>query len=145
MHEVDPSYLGYWSEQEVVVFLELLLEQERGGTKAFADIGQAADLQVADLVFGPELDQGEICVLLQKEIAKKGSAAAPPRKRMDNGRRAKRSLEQAIEFAMSHQAELVKTIQEAIPKIFDAELNSHLDRMLQLHRKQIKQLKTLLT
>jgi hypothetical protein len=51
-HEVDPSYLGYWSDREVVVFLELLLLQERGGTKAFVNIGQAADLQVADLILG---------------------------------------------------------------------------------------------
>ena len=47
MNEVDP---GYWSSTEVVVFLKSLLEQERIGTKAFADIGYAADLRVADLM-----------------------------------------------------------------------------------------------
>ena len=52
MNEVDPSYLGYWSSAEVVVFLKSLLEQERIGTKAFADIGYAADLRVADLDSG---------------------------------------------------------------------------------------------
>jgi len=39
MREVDPSYLGYWSRAEVVVFLKSLLEQERIGTKTFADVG----------------------------------------------------------------------------------------------------------
>lgn len=91
MHEVDPGYLGYWSGEEVLVFLKSLLEQERGGTKAFANIGQAANLKIVD------------------------------------------------------QAKLVQAIEQAVPNIFDAELNSHLIRMLQLHRKQIEQLKTLLT
>ena len=50
MHEVDPSYRGYWSRAELVTFLKLLLEQERIGTRAFADIGYAADLHVADLI-----------------------------------------------------------------------------------------------
>ena len=41
MHEVNPGYLRYWPSEEVLVFLKSLLEQERGGTKAFANIGQA--------------------------------------------------------------------------------------------------------
>jgi hypothetical protein len=49
MHEVDPSYLGYWSRDEVLAFLKSLLERERIGTRAFADIGKAADLRTADL------------------------------------------------------------------------------------------------
>lgn len=78
MHEVDPGYLGYWSEEEVVVFLEVLLEQERGGTKAFANIGQAADLQISDLILESELDQVEICVLLKEEIAVRRTTVAAP-------------------------------------------------------------------
>ena len=52
MHEVDPSYLGYWSKEEIVAFLKSLLERERNGTRAFADIGRAADLRIADLILG---------------------------------------------------------------------------------------------
>lgn len=145
MHEVDPGYLGYWSRQEVLVFLKSLLEQERGGTKAFANIGQAANLKIADLILGSELDQGEICVLLQNEIAMRGAAVAVPRKRPANEHRTKCSLEHAIASATANQAELVQTIEQAVPNIFDPELNSHLTKMLQLHRKQVEQLKTLLT
>jgi hypothetical protein len=66
MHEVDPGYFGYWSKEEVAVFLTTLLERERIGTRAFADIGHAADLRIADLILESELDQGSICVLLQQ-------------------------------------------------------------------------------
>ena len=145
MHEVDPSYLGYWSKEEIVAFLKSLLAQERIGTRAFADIGQAANLRIADLILESELDQGSICILLQKEIAKRGAAVTAPRKRPTNERRLKLSLEQAVASAKSNQTALVQTIEEAVLNIFDSELNSHLMKILQLHRKQIEQLKTLLS
>ena len=145
MHEVDPSYLGYWSKAEIVAFLKSLLERERIGTKAFADIGDAADLRIADLILESELDQGSICVLLQRDIAMRGAPVATPHKRPTNERRVKCSLEQAIASARSNQAELVRTIEESVLNIFDSELNSHLMKALQLHRKQLEQLETLLT
>jgi hypothetical protein len=145
MHEVDSSYLGYWSQEEVLVFLKSLLERERMGTKAFSDIGQAADLHTADLILETELAQASICVLLQKEIATRGAAAPAPLKRSTNERHIKCSLKYAIASATANQAELVQTIEQAVLNILDSELNSHLMKMLQLHRKQIEQLKTLLT
>jgi hypothetical protein len=145
MHEVDPGYFGYWSKEEVAVFLTTLLERERIGTRAFADIGHAADLRIADLILESELDQGSICVLLQREIAKRGATVAAPRKRPTNEPCARLNLEQAVASARSHQTELIHTIEEAVLNIFDSELNSHLRKMLQLHRKQVEQLKILLT
>ena len=145
MHEVDPSYLGYWSQEEVLVFLKSLLERERIGTRAFADIGKAADLHTADLILEAELAQASICVLLKNEIVKRGAAATAPFKRSTNEHHTKYSLEHAIAVSQSNQAELVQTIEEAVLKINDSELNSHLRRMLQLHRNQMEQLKILLT
>ena len=75
MHEVDPGYFGYWSNEEVIVFLKDLLEQERIGTRAFANIPHAADLRIADLILEAERDQASICILLHKEIAKRGATA----------------------------------------------------------------------
>ena len=75
----------------------------------------------------------------------RGAAVAVPRKRLTNEHRTKCSLERTIASATANQAELVQAIEQAIPNIFDPELNSHLIRMLQLHRKQIEQLKTILT
>lgn len=145
MHEVDPGYFGYWSKEEIVAFLKSLLERERVGTKAFANIGRAADLRIADLVLESELEQGSICVLLKKELVKRGAAAAAPHKHPSSERRLALSLEQAVASARSNQTELVQTIDDAVLNIFDSELNAHLMKMRQLHRKQIEQLKTLLT
>ena len=72
--KVDPAYFGYWSKEEVLKFLNDLIETERIGLRAFAAIGRAADLRVANLVLESELAQGAICVLLKKEIARRGGA-----------------------------------------------------------------------
>ena len=69
MSESDPAYFGYWSKEDVLTFLKDLLETERVGLRAFAAVGRAVDLRVADLVFESELAQGAICVLLKKEMA----------------------------------------------------------------------------
>jgi hypothetical protein len=145
MHEVDPGYLGYWSRDEVVAFLKSLLERERIGTKAFSDIRQAASLHSADLILESKLAQASICLLLQAEIAARGSVATDPLKDVTNERHTKCSLEQAIAFARSNQAELILTIEQAVLNILDSALNSHLTKMLQLHWNQIEQLDTLLT
>jgi hypothetical protein len=145
MHEVDPSYLGYWSRAEVAAFLKSLLEQERVGTRAFADIGHAADLRVADLILESELDQGSICILLENEIAKKGAVVPTRRKRPTHERRVKFTLEQAVASARSNQGELLQTIEDALRNIFDSELNALLVTMMRLHRKQIAQLESLRT
>ena len=145
MHEIDPSYLGYWSRAEVVTFLKSLLAQERTGTRAFADIGYAADLRVADLILESELDQGSICILLENEIAKKGAVVPTRRKRLTRERRVKFTLEQAVASARSNQADLLQAIEDALRNIFDAELSSLLVTMMRLHRKQMAQLEMLRT
>ena len=77
MNDGDSVYSGFWSKEAVLNFLKKLLESERIGVKAFAAIGRAADLHVADLVFtSSELAQGAICLLLKKEIAMRGGTDA---------------------------------------------------------------------
>jgi hypothetical protein len=144
MSEGDPTYLGYWSKEEVLQFLKDLLESERMGTRAFAAIGRAADLHVADLVFESELAQGAICVLLKKEIAARGGADAPRRKNTAAMLDPKCNLQRAITFARGNQARLSDMIEEAVLNIFDSKLNAKLMYLLLLHRKQVEQLETLL-
>ena len=78
MHEVDPSYLGYWSQEEVLVFLKSLLEQERIGTRAFADIGKAADLHTAHLILESELARHRFASCSKTKLRREGQ---PPQHR----------------------------------------------------------------
>ena len=145
MHEVDPGYLGYWSRDEVVAFLESLLERERIGTKALSNIRQAATLRSADLILEFELAQASICLLLQAEIAARGSSGTDPLKDVSNNGGTQSGLEDAIAAARANQAGLSQTIEQAIPNILDSELSSHLTKMMQLHWTQMEKLGSLLT
>ena len=142
MHEVDPGYFGYWSREETIVFLKDLLERERIGSKAFENIRCSADLRVAELMLEAELNQALICILLRKEISKKGAIARASLKTSEA--QLNLSFEQAVASATSNLIELCQTIEAAILNILDAGLNSLFMKILGLHRKQIEQLKILL-
>ena len=106
--EADPAYFGYWSKEEVLRFLNDLLETERVGLRAFAAIGRAADLRVADLVFESELAQGAICVLLKKEIARRKGARTARKKITASVPMPKRSLQHTVAFAHNNQIRLAR-------------------------------------
>jgi hypothetical protein len=141
----DPSLFGYWSKEEVLDFLNELLESERIGVTAYAAIGRTADSHVADLALESELAQGAICILLKKEIAarvgagmlrQQGTAAIP---------NVECSPRRMIAFAIRNQARLADMIEDAILNVFDSKLNAKLMYLLLLHRKQVEQLETFLT
>lgn len=141
--ESDPAYFGYWSRQEASKFLRDLLETERIGVQAFAAIGRAADLRVADMVFESELAQGAICVLLKKELAKRGGARTTRENITASVPMPKRSLQHTIAFARNNQIRLANMIEDAVLNIFDSKLNAKLMYLLLLHRKQVELLETL--
>jgi hypothetical protein len=147
MSKTDPAYLGYWSEEEMLHFLIDLLEAEHIGTKAFAAIGRAADLHVADVAFESELAQGAICVLLKKEIAARGGANSLRQSQTKTIATpiSRASLESLITFASFNQTRLSDMIEQAVLNIFDSKLNAKLMYLLLLHRKQVEQLETVLT
>jgi hypothetical protein len=141
--EADPAYFGYWSKEEVLKFLKDLLETECVGLRAFAAFGRAADLHGADLVFESELAQGAICVLLKKEIARRGGARTARKKITARVPMPKRSLQRTVAFAHDNQIRLADMIEEAVLNIFDSKLNAKLMYLLLLHRKQVELLETL--
>ena len=144
MNEGDPVYFDCWSKEEVLNFLKKLLESEHIGINAFAAIGRAADLHVADLVFESELAQGAICVLLKKEIVMRGGIDAARSKNTTAMPSVRCSLQWLISFASCNQTRLADMIEEAVLNIFDSKLNAKLMYLLLLHRKQVEHLETLL-
>ncbi|WGR97633.1 hypothetical protein MTX26_24990 [Bradyrhizobium sp. ISRA443] len=142
MSESDPAYIGYWSRGEVLIFLDSLLEGERAGIGAFAAIGRSIEQHLADLIFESELAQGAICVLLKKEMIRKGGAHMVGRRREAAPSNPAGGIRSAIAFARSHQARLADMIEDAVLNIFDSRLNAKLMYLLLLHRKQVELLDT---
>jgi hypothetical protein len=143
MSESDPLYFGYWSREEVLKFLKDLLETEHVGLTAFAAVGRLADLRVADLVFGSELAQGAICLLLRKEIAKRGGARAARLKTAACAPSQKRDFQDTVAFARDNQISLADMVEGAALNIFDSKLNAKLRYLQLLHRKQAELLEAL--
>lgn len=142
MSASDPSYLGYWSREEVSHFLKELLEGERASVAAYAAIGRAADSPVAELAFESELAQSAICILLKKEIATRAGAGALRQQKTIVVPSLECSLRRMIAFASRNQASLAGMIEDAILNIFDSKLNAKLMYLLLLHRKQVEHLET---
>jgi hypothetical protein len=143
MNENDPAYFGYWSREEVLKFLEDLLQAERTGLSAFSAVGRVVDLRVADLAFESELAQGAICVLLRKEIARRGKIRAIRQMTAHDAPMQKRDLHDTVAFARNNQIRLADMIEEAVLNILDAKLNAKLMYLQLLHRKQVELLETL--
>lgn len=144
MSDGDPACIGYWSRGEVLRFLQKLLEGERAGIGAFASVGRSIKQHLADLIFESELAQAAICVLLKKEMIRKGGAHMVRRSRAavasDPGSIVVRN---AVAFARAHQAGLADMIENAVVNIFDSKLNAKLMYLLLLHRKQVEFLDTI--
>ncbi|MCS3447604.1 MULTISPECIES: hypothetical protein [Bradyrhizobium] len=139
----DPAYIGYWSRGEVLRFLESLLEGERAGIGAFACVGRSIKQHLADLMFESELAQAAICVLLKKEMIRKGGAHMVRRRRAAAASDRGGIVRNAVAFARAHQAGLADMIEDAVVNIFDSRLNAKLMYLLLLHRKQVEFLDTI--
>ncbi|MCK1626785.1 hypothetical protein IVA98_27260 [Bradyrhizobium sp. 160] len=145
MNDADPGCFGYWSKEEIMSFLKLLLDSERIGITAYAAIGRAADSHLADIAFEAELGQGAICVLLKKELVARGGANILRRNTTIALPSTDCSLRRRIAFASHNQIKLADMLEDAILNIFDSKLNAKLMYLLLLHRKQVEQLETLVT
>ena len=141
---IDPGCFGYWSREEILLFLEQLLDNERIGIAAYAAIGRAADSDVADLALEAEMGQGAICVLLKKEMAARGGTDVLPRKAAAAIPDGDFSLRSRIRVASRNQTRLADMIEDAVLNIPDSKLNAKLVYLLLLHRKQVEQLEILL-
>jgi hypothetical protein len=143
MNPIEAICFACWSREEILLFLEQLLDNERVGIAAYAAIGRAADSDVADLALEAEMGQGAICVLLKKEMAARGGTDVLPRKAaaIPDG---DFSLRSRIRVASRNQARLADMIEDAVLNIFDSKLNAKLVYLMLLHRKQVEQLEILL-
>jgi hypothetical protein len=144
MNPIEAICFACWSREEILLFLEQLLDNERVGIAAYAAIGRAADSDVADLALEAEMGQGAICVLLKKEMAARGGTDVPRQKAAAAIPDVDFNLRSRIRVASRNQARLADMIEDAVLNIFDSKLNAKLVYLMLLHRKQVEQLEILL-
>ncbi|WGR93675.1 hypothetical protein MTX26_28970 [Bradyrhizobium sp. ISRA443] len=144
LNEEDPAHVGYWSKVEVLRFLDSLIEGERAGIGAFALVGRSIIKQeLADLIFESELAQAAICVLLKKEMIRKGGAHMIRRGWASSASDPVGIVRNGVAFARANQVGLANMIEDAVVNIVDPKLNAKLMYLLLLHRKQVELLDTI--
>jgi 5-formyltetrahydrofolate cyclo-ligase len=144
MHEVEPGYLGYLDTAETVALLNRLLEGERAGARGLAEIsrdgapGRAVLSDIAD-------DEGLSCAILARHIARLDGTPSPRTGTFYTRLMALETFGERIAFLNRGQAAVVRTLQEALPRIADAALRNDLKTMLDIHEQNIQRCTALLT
>lgn len=78
MHEADPAYMGYASEDELVTFLNELLEAETAGARVtLASAREAGDGPIAGLMQSIHRDEAHWCAMLIPHIKLRGATPSP--------------------------------------------------------------------
>jgi 5-formyltetrahydrofolate cyclo-ligase len=137
MHEVDPGYLGYLDTAEIVALLNRLLEGERAGARGVAEIAGSG---VTDhgVLFDIAKDEGLFCAMLARNIARLDGTPSPRTGAFYTRLMALETFGERIAFLNRGQAAVVRTLQEALPRIADSALRSDLKTMLDVHEQNIR-------
>ena len=140
MHELDPSYLGYLSTSETVALLNHLLEGERAGARAAAEMArQGADESDRVTLRGIAQDEGRFCAMLARHITRLGETPSLQTGAFYGKLIALDSSGERIDLLNRGQAWVVRKLQEPLPRIGDTELHRDLKKMLEVHERNIHQ------
>jgi hypothetical protein len=137
-NEADAAYMGYASRDEIVAFLNLLLEAERAGARVTLKTAvEAMEPQVRELAGLIHRDEAHWCAVLFDALAR---LEAKPSHRVGefyDKAMAITDVPLRLSFLNKGQGWVVKKLREMLPKVRDEELYRDLDTMLQSHVRNI--------
>lgn len=133
--EVDPVYLGYLSRDEVLGFLNTLLEAERAGAKVTARMAKDArgepDLWPAlDIV---RRDEARFCAMLARHIIRLGGEPSMVTGAFKAKVMALNDAGERLALLNRGQGWVARKLAEALPRIHDAALYADLKEMHRVH------------
>ncbi len=69
MHEADDVYMGYMTQDELIAFLNELLEAERAGARVTLESARAASSEpIAQLISDIQRDEARWCAMLARHL-----------------------------------------------------------------------------
>lgn len=78
MHEADDAYMGYAGKDELIAFLNALLEAERAGARVTLESAHAAGSgPIAELMHTIQRDEAHWCAMLARHIKALGAIPSP--------------------------------------------------------------------
>lgn len=137
LHEVDPVYLGYLSDVEIIDLLNELLEAERAGASGVGEMVAPAAAVHRPLLQTVATDEARFCAMLTRHIVRlHGTPTSATGKFLDK-LRATEAFDAKLGLLNRGQGWVVKKLREALSKIDDPMLYTDLREMLEVHEANI--------
>lgn len=138
MHEADDAYRGFAGRDEVLAFLNELLEAERAGARVTLETARAADNNpTAELMRTIQRDEARWCAMLARHIKALGAAPSPNVGAFYTKAMAIADLGERIAFLNRGQGWVARKLREMLPRLRDDRLHAELAKMLRSHEANI--------
>jgi hypothetical protein len=145
MHEAADAYMNYAGIDEVLAFLNRLLEAERAGSRVALDTARDAGIgPIAASMQAIRRDESEWCAMLRRHIQALGAAPSPRIGEFHGKAMAIGALGPRIAFLNRGQAWVVRKLRQILPRIRADRLHADLTRMLQAHEINIARAETVM-
>jgi hypothetical protein len=138
MHEADDAYMGYVGRDELVAFLNELLEAERAGARVTLESGRACESgPISDLMLNIQRDEARWCGMLSRQLKRLGAAPSSKVGAFYGKAMAIADFGERIAFLNRGQGWVVRKLREILPRVRDDRLHAELADMLQSHEANI--------
>ena len=134
MHEADDAYMGYAGKDELIAFLNELLEAERAGARVTSESARSAGTgPTAALMRTIEHDEARWCAMLFRHVNALGETPSAKIGSFYGKAMAIADLGARIAFLNRGQSWVVRKLQEILPRVRDNQLHADLSEMLRSH------------
>ena len=138
MHEAPDTYMGYAGKDELVGFLNELLEAERAGALVALESARAATSgPIAELLKAIERDEARWCAMLLRHVSALGNKPSSKVGAFHGKAMAIADLGERTLFLNRGQGWVVRKLREMLPRVRDGRLHADLTEMLQSHEANI--------
>jgi hypothetical protein len=136
--EADAAYMGYASREEIIAFLNVLLEAERAGARVtLGTTLEARDADVRALAMSIHRDEVHWCGVLFAAIKRLEGEPSLGTGAFYEKATAIADLSSRFAFLNRGQEWVVRQLREMLPKIRDDKLHRDLNTMLNAHERNI--------
>lgn len=138
MHQADDVYMGYAGKDEVIAFLNELLEAERAGARVTLDSARAAGSSpIGQLMRAIHRDEERWCAMLLRHLKVFGSEPSSKVGAFYGKAMAIADLHERVAFLNRGQGWVVQKLREMLPRVRDDRLHADLTDMLRSHEANI--------
>lgn len=138
MHEADDAYMGYAGTDELIAFLNELLEAERAGARVTLETARAAGSgPMAELMLAIQQDEARWCGMLSRHLKALGATPSATVGGFYGKAMAIADLAERTVFLNRGQGWVVRKLREMLPRVRDNGLHAELAEMLHAHEANI--------